>query len=110
MEACWRASASTGRQKSINEGIFKRDADSRVCDTGEITGYEDCEADVVVWREDEAGVVHTDVAVFGVEVCDTIVGILDADYFPRSTDGCVKGRKCELLVLASGGFERGREG
>ena len=49
-----------------------------------------CEADVVVWREDEAGVVHTDVAVFGAEVCDAIVGVLDAGYLPRSTDGCVR--------------------
>ena len=79
-----------GRQESINEGVFKCVADSRVCGTGGITGYEDCKADVVVWREDEAGVVHTDVAVFGVEVCDAIVGVLDADYFPRSTDGCVR--------------------
>ena len=44
----------------------------------------------MVWREDEAGVVYTDVAVFGVEVCDAIIGVPDVDYFPRSTDGCIR--------------------
>ena len=75
-----------GRQESINEGIFKRGADSRVCGTGGISGCEDCEADIMVWREDELGVVRTDVAVFDVEVCDAIVGVLDVNNFPRAAD------------------------
>lgn len=76
------------RQEGVDEGILER----RSYLTGSSAGYEDREADSVVRGEDQASAVEADVTVFGVEICDAVVGILDAEYLPRESDGLVRVR------------------
>ena len=55
--------------------------------SGSSTGYQNREADVVIRREYHNGAVQPDVTVFGVKICDAIIGILYEEDLPRVFDG-----------------------
>ena len=55
--------------------------------SGSSIGYQNREADVVIRREYRNGAVQPDVTVFGVKICDAIIGILYEEDLPRLSDG-----------------------